>query len=398
MKKLKNKLFFTILILLSIFLISILFIFNYQDYKREKNIVLDNLSRMNDNPRKEDIIINNEIQPKLFMDAVVYTVILDNNNIIDIRSHNEENNDLEEIKDLANNIISSEKENRLYIGNLYFNKYSYSYQKNMNITIIDNSEINSRLKSSIQISLIIFIILELIIIYMSKKLTDWIIKPVIEAFDNQKRFIADASHELKTPIAVILASSEALEKDKDEKWIHNIKDESIRMNKLVTDLLELTKSEQSNKEFVITNISKLIEKSVLTLESLMYEKNIKLEYNIDDNIDFKCDSEAIKQLITILLDNAIKHSSKDGLIKVNLNTNKDIINLEVINKGEPIPKEDENKIFERFYRSDKSRNRNENRYGLGLAIAKNIVTNHNGVICAYSNDGYTTFCVNFKIK
>ena len=98
------------------------------------------------------------------------------------------------------------------------------------------------------------------------------------------------------------------------------------------------------------------------------------------------------------MDNAIKHSSIPGEIKVELKYDKSNILLEISNKGNPIPKGMEEKIFERFYRADEARNRNENRYGLGLAIAKNIVLNHNGTITASSSNGYTTFKILIKKK
>ena len=104
------------------------------------------------------------------------------------------------------------------------------------------------------------------------------------------------------------------------------------------------------------------------------------------------------RVISILLDNAIKHSSEKGMVEVNLSKNKDDIVLTVSNLGEGIPEGEEEKIFERFYRVDKSRNRSEKRYGLGLAIAKNIVEKHNGTITAHSSDGYTTFKVIWNQK
>ena len=123
-------------------------------------------------------------------------------------------------------------------------------------------------------------------------------------------------------------------------------------------------------------------------EERISEKDIKL----------KCSSVEIDEVVSILIDNAIKHSYKNSLIKVNLYKDKNNIVLDVINNGKDIPKDECNKIFERFYRSDKSRNRETNRYGLGLAIAKNIVNNHDGSIIAFSKDNYTTFRVTFKQK
>ena len=170
------------------------------------------------------------------------------------------------------------------------------------------------------------------------------------------------------------------------------------MNKLVIDLLDLAKSENidDKQNYSINNLSKIVEITSLTFESLVYENKLELETDIENKIMFKCNLDKIKQLLGILLDNAIKHSTDNSKIFVNLYNSKNNIILEVKNKGNEIPKEDQEKIFDRFYRIDESRNRNENRYGLGLAIAKNIVTNHNGKISVNCKNGYTTFKVIFK--
>ena len=169
------------------------------------------------------------------------------------------------------------------------------------------------------------------------------------------------------------------------------------MNNLITDLLELASTERTETySFEEKDISKIIELSLLTFEGKAYEKNIKIDYQIKDNIKMKLDESSIKELIEILLDNAIKHSKEKSTIKVILSEENNNITLEVQNTGDPIPKGEEEKIFDRFYRIDKSRNRKENRYGLGLAIAKNITENHNGTISASSNDNTTTFKVLFK--
>ena len=135
-----------------------------------------------------------------------------------------------------------------HVGNLYLNKYSYKYQVGSYLIIVDNTKNIKYLRKSLLYSLVIFIILQSVIILISKVLTKWIITPVEESFIKQKQFIQDASHELKTPLAVIMASSEALEKENKEKWIKSIQHESERMSKLIKSLLDLAKVENFNNK------------------------------------------------------------------------------------------------------------------------------------------------------
>ena len=196
-----------------------------------------------------------------------------------------------------------------------------------------------------------------------------------------------------------MASADELKTDKkNKKYIDNIKYETERMNTLIKSLLDLSKLEKgiNIENYKDENISKIIERICLTFEAIAFENNVSINTNIEENINFKCSKEEIEKLISIIIDNAIKHSYKDSSIKVLVNIDKLGINIEVTNNGDPIKSGDEEKIFERFYRADKSRKRESNRYGLGLAIAKNIVLNHNGTIKAYSKDNFTTFKVNLK--
>ena len=285
------------------------------------------------------------------------------------------------------------------IENLYVDQYSYAFQAPNTLTIVDNTSAKAKLESLLKTSILIFVLIEIIIIILTVEITRWIIKPVIESFNKQKQFVADASHELKTPIAVIMSNAEALEKEPEEnKWLNNIKSEADRMNELVTSLLDLARLEEGKDKEVQQeeNLSKIVEMSVLTFESLMYENKIKLQYDIQKDIKAKCNSSQMKQLVAILIDNAIKHSEADGEINIVLKKQKNDVLMTVSNKGKEIPKEIQEKIFERFYRADESRNRDTNRYGLGLAIAKNMVENHNGKISVESEKGITTFKVVLK--
>ena len=401
MKELNNKVSKTIFLILSLFVITIIVAYSLVVYKREYDGVKRNLTfteeKVTTKP-KNDIFnfADREKDNMMIMDYEVYSVELnDNNEIEKIYIHSNTISDFD-IEKVANKIIN--KGEGLYIGNLYINKYSYNYIGNT-ITVINTEEINKSLGLTLIKLIIILVVFEIIVYYVSKSLTKRITKPAEESFEKQKDFIADASHELKTPLAVIIASADELKSDKkNSKYIDNIKYESERMNTLIKSLLDLSKLENgvSIDSYKEENISKIIERVCLTFEAIAFESNIKIDTNIEENIIFNCSKEEIEKLISIILDNAIKHSYKDTTINVCVNKDKNNINIEITNKGDPIKEGDEEKIFERFYRADKSRKRDSNRYGLGLAIAKNIVINHNGTIKAYSKDKLTTFKINLK--
>ena len=407
MNKLKNKVFFTIFSILTISIISLIVIFNIQNYISQKKSIINslNVATNNDkNPKDMEPISKPEEEPKpldeniKFMDYNIYTILLDSNdNIKDIINHSNNKVSNSDISAIAKDILNNKNIKNKYIGCLYFEDYSYAYVRGNVLVILDNSDIKTSLLKSLESTFLIFIFSETIIFLISKLITEWITKPVRESFEKQKQFIADASHELKTPLSVILASSEAFEDNpKEKKWLINIKEEANRMNLLITDLLELAKTEQKNINLKDGDLSKVVELSTLTFEGKAFENNIKIDYDIAPNIKIKMSENSIKQLVEILLDNAVKHSIEKSTINISLREDSNQVELLVKNKGDRIPKGEEEKIFERFYRVDKARNRDSNRYGLGLAIAKNIVLNHNGKISAYSSDDTTTFKVLFK--
>lgn len=261
--------------------------------------------------------------------------------------------------------------------------------------------INRLIITSVVISLISIVVLYIFSVFLANKT----IKPVEESYNSQKRFIADASHELKTPLAVIKTNLDIINTNRNDtvanqgKWLNYISFQTDRMSTLVTNLLFLAKADNNELLGVDStfNISQVIMNQLLSFEAVLYENNLELDSNINKNINFFGDKESINQLVGILMDNAIKHSFKDSIITANLKESKNKIYFSVTNNGETIPKEDIDKIFDRFYRVDKSRAREKGGYGLGLSIAKSIVDKYNGKIKAVSENNITSFIVELNL-
>lgn len=167
------------------------------------------------------------------------------------------------------------------------------------------------------------------------------------------------------------------------------------MNKLINELLLLAKIENidNTKEYTSFDLSKEIELTLSMFESMAYEKEVTIESNIKENITMNGIKEDIEHIVSTLTDNAIKHTEAGKKINIELYKEKNEIILEVKNEGKPIPEEEKEKIFERFYRIDKARNREEKRYGLGLAIAKSTVEKYNGKIEVSYKNNFTIFKV-----
>lgn len=288
---------------------------------------------------------------------------------------------------------------------------SYGYlkehtPKGLKIALISRELQINMLNNLLKVFLIVGSISLFLLFYISVYLTNKTIKPIKESFEKQKQFIADASHELKTPLAIIRTNTSVITSNKDKtvdsqiKWINYISNQVDRMAKLIDDMLSLTKLD-SNKvmeEKSSFDLSKVLDSILLGFEAVVFENNIILETEIQKNVDLKANKEEIKKLCSILLDNALKYTNSGGRIDVILYEDKNKVYLKVKNTGDGIKKEDLEKIFERFYRIDTSRARETGGYGLGLSIAKSIVESHNGKIYAESNIGKdTTFIVEFTL-
>ncbi len=222
------------------------------------------------------------------------------------------------------------------------------------------------------------------------------IEPIKTAFEKQKQFISDASHELKTPLTIISANADVLSAEIGEnKWLEYIKSQAERMNVLVNDLLNLTRLENNTSKFIITefDLSKAIENTALPFECQAFEAHKTFEIDIEENLRISGSEYHIKQMAAIFIDNALKYSNENGTVRITLKSHGDKKILSVFNTGQGVHEDEKDKIFERFYRSDDSRARTTGGYGLGLAIAKSIIDKHKFRITVDNTEG-ESICFN----
>ena len=238
-------------------------------------------------------------------------------------------------------------------------------------------------------------------IWLSGKL----VLPLKEAYEKQSDFMLAAEHELKTPLSVLKTSLELLKKDGVEsKYLDYAAEETENMTRLVSEMLEVSELDIDSVQKSGTGIEDLTEfdlgncigSAVLPFEAAAYEKNVCLNIHVDDGLIIYGSEERISRLAGILVDNALKHTPDGCMTEVSVSGQKRQAKLSVRNQGDEIPASEADKIFERFYRVDKSRNRSEGRFGLGLSIARKIALEHHTEIHVSSGGGWTEFYVVFN--
>jgi signal transduction histidine kinase len=297
-----------------------------------------------------------------------------------------------ELKALAEKIVKSGKTKGTE-KNLSF--YKMDKDGYILVTFMDNTIVNESAVTLFRYTLIFGVVALVVFFFLSRFLARKIVEPLEDGYKKQKQFISDAGHELKPPVSVVSANAELLERELgDNQWLKNIQYENERMGILVGQLLDLARAENVKPQFEEINFSRLVAGEALPFESVAFEKGINLNTNITDDIKVMGNSTQLKQVVSVLLDNAIKHSVGNSDVTLNLIKENNYVNLSVVNKGEEIPKEHREKLFERFYRVDDARNSESNHYGLGLAIAKAIVDSHKGKIEVLCYNGL----VEFKVK
>ena len=259
---------------------------------------------------------------------------------------------------------------------------------------------------NLRVTFFVIGILALLVFFgLSVLLARWAVRPVEQAFAREKQFVADASHELRTPLTVITTNAELLREDvsespEDTKYADNVLRSAKRMRTLTEELLTLARSdigrESEKKENV--ELSALVEETVLNYEPVFFERGMVLEQEVEEGIRLSGYAEELRRLAAILLDNAQKYGRKGGTTTVTLKrTGRSKCMLSVSDEGEEIPEEVLSRIFTRFYRADEARSGEEG-FGLGLSIAEEIVSHHNGRIRAESADGLNSFIAEFPLS
>ena len=242
-----------------------------------------------------------------------------------------------------------------------------------------------------------------VFLIISLLLSNWVVKPAERAWNEQRQFVADASHELKTPLTVIMTNAEMLRdenfgEEKRRQFSESILTMSKQMRGLTENLLELARIDNGSVKmtFLPVDLSGLVTDAVLPFEPLYFEKGLELQCRAEDGIFVKGDFDCLLRTVDILLDNAMKYSHPNTAVKLTLERHGTHALLSVENHGDTMSKEELKNIFKRFYRADKARSMNHS-YGLGLSIAENIVREHNGKIKAESSDGINRFTVKLPV-
>ena len=310
--------------------------------------------------------------------------------------------DREYLQEIVNSALRSDRE----IGELDEHDLRFlksASPRGFTIVFSDTTTESSTLKHLFYSCLGIFLVAMVVFFGISILLSHWVIKPVATAWDQQRQFVADASHELKTPLSVIMANAELMQNEEtgeEERtaYSRNILNMTYQMRVLVENMLEIARVDSGTMKFVFSEVdfSQLVTDAALSFQLLYEEKGMGLRCAVPEGIVLRGSEQHLYQVMDVLLDNALKYSAPGGMVSVDVVSTGRSCVLSVASPGEEISKEERKKIFKRFYRADKARAMNGS-YGLGLSIAESIVEAHKGKIWAESGNGYNTFFVQLTI-
>ncbi len=301
----------------------------------------------------------------------------------------------EELVDTAEELLAEGKQAGR-TGNL-----SYTISSRPGYTVvafIDDTVTDSSMRTLLHNVLTIGGTAIVVLFFISLVLSRRIIRPLEESDKQQKQFISDASHELKTPVAVIGTNAELLSREIGEnEWLANIQYENERMGDLVRQLLNLSRAENAETPMETVELSRVVTGEVLAFESFAFDQGKTIQSGIDEGICVTGNQAQLTQLTSILLDNAVRHGTGSE-IELSLKHQGHSAVLNIVNDGDEIPPEKLDHLFDRFYRADEARSSDGHHYGLGLSIAKAVAEKHGGSIAVSSQDGKVRFTVSIPVK
>lgn len=327
--------------------------------------------------------------PSFRLSTFYSVAVSDNGLIIATDISDRETYDEATLEKYADDILKSGKQRGTKDSLVYLVEPKNGYTL---IAFMDNTVMQDSMSTLFRYTLIFGSVALIALFFLARYLAKRIVDPLEQGYQKQKQFISDAGHELKTPVSVVSANAELLSRELgDNQWLANIQYENERMGKLVSQLLELARTEDVKPQMEHLDFSRLVAGGVLPFESVAFENGLLLNTQIADGVTLMGNSTQLSQLISILVDNAIRHGQGGKEILVSLTQGRNTAVLSVINAGEPIPQEKMAQLFERFYRADEARNGTDNHYGLGLSVAKAIVEAHHGKIEARCYNGLVEF-------
>lgn len=389
----------SVLVLLWVGTLAFIYASSYYDMTRENEQMLKAHADMYEPPQSISPIPpdmppesdHGFAQTPMFRLSTFYSVALSyDGKVIEVKNEQPMIHDNSELEELAIDVADGDRSFGVKSGLSYYMTDKSGYTL---VVFKDNTVMNENASTLFKYTLIFGAVTLVVFFFLSRYLAKRIVQPLEESYLKQKQFISDAGHELKTPVSVIGANAELLERELgDNVWLSNIRYENERMSNLISQLLELARTESTAQKTEHIDLSRLVAGETLPFESVAFEHGLCLKSNIAEEVFVNGNAASLKQLVSILLDNAISHA-KGGDITLTLKKEHGSALLSVVNLGDEIPREHREKLFERFYRTDTVRGSESGHYGLGLAIAKAVCDAHNGRIEVYCHNGLVEFTV-----
>ncbi len=303
--------------------------------------------------------------------------------------------DSDDAEEYIQKALGSSKE-KGFIGDFRFVKMDSEDDEGMKIIFLDCGRRLAAFHRFMLISILIGVAGCIIVFLVFLFAAGRIIRPIAESYEKQKRFITDAGHEIKTPLTIIAANVDLLKEDIGEnESLDDIADQTERLSELTKDLVFLSKMEEPDRQLVKVDfpVSDLVSETAASFAAVAQAQKKEYQINVQPSLTMNGAPDEIRRLTSILIENAMKYSPEGGNVKVDLEMQKKNIVLSVFNTTmEPMAQQDLSRLFERFYRTDASRNSETGGHGIGLSIAKAITENHGGKITA-STSGGSDFCI-----